>query len=70
VNKAKKTESFNPEKYGMAFCPGCGGSGRSSVADQGINVCKVCGGFGLIRKEDTNRLQFVRVGSLANRVIS
>jgi DnaJ-class molecular chaperone len=51
VNKTKKTERFNPEKYGMTFCPGCSGSGRFCNDAQGVNVCKVCGGFGFIKKE-------------------
>ena len=51
MNKTKKTERFNPEKYGMTFCPGCSGSGRFCNDAQGVNVCKVCGGFGFIKKE-------------------
>ena len=51
MNKTKIAERFNPEKYGMTFCPGCSGSGRSFAEAQGVNVCKVCGGFGLIKKE-------------------
>jgi DnaJ-class molecular chaperone len=50
VNKTKKTERFNPEKYSMTFCPGCSGSGRFCNDAQGVNVCKVCGGFGFIKK--------------------
>ncbi len=61
MDKTKIAEKFNPEKYGMTFCPGCSGSGRSLADAQGVNVCKVCGGFGFIKKEDKNNLQFDRV---------
>ena len=43
-------EKFNPEKYGMTFCLECEGYGRISYSD-GAQVCKYCGGFGLVRKE-------------------
>jgi DnaJ-class molecular chaperone len=52
VNKTKIAERFNPEKYGMIFCPYCSGSGRSFAGAQRVNVCNVCGGFGLIKKEE------------------
>jgi len=45
-------EGFDPGKYGMIFCPDCGGSGKSFHDASGINVCKRCGGFGLIKKQD------------------
>jgi DnaJ-class molecular chaperone len=51
VGRTKISERFDPQKYGMIFCPECGGSGRSLTDDNGINVCKVCGGFGLIKRE-------------------
>jgi hypothetical protein len=56
VNKTKITERFNPEKYGMVFCPDCSGSGKSFLDSKGDNVCKVCGGFGLIRKQQKGLL--------------
>ena len=52
MNKTKIAERFNPNKYGMTFCPGCSGSGRVCNDAQGVNVCKVCEGFGLIKKEE------------------
>jgi DnaJ-class molecular chaperone len=52
VSKAKLSRRFNPNKYGMIFCPNCRGSGRSFADAQGVNVCNVCGGFGLIKKEE------------------
>ena len=42
---------IDPEKYGMLFCPYCKGSGKSFTDTEGINVCKTCGGFGLIIKK-------------------
>jgi DnaJ-class molecular chaperone len=51
----KKTiinKMFHPEKYGMIFCPDCNGSGRAINNGNGVNPCKVCGGFGLIKKEE------------------
>ena len=52
MSKTKLGRRFNPNKYGMIFCPNCRGSGRSFADAQGVNVCKVCGGFGLIKKEE------------------
>ena len=54
MRRTKIVQRFNPEKYGMIFCPDCGGSGRSFTDAQGVNVCKVCGGFGLIKKKEKN----------------
>jgi len=51
LRRTKIGEKFNPEKYGMIFCPNCCGSGRSFTNPEGGNVCKVCGGFGLIKRE-------------------
>lgn len=42
---------FDPERYKMIFCSGCNGSGRTLDAT-GTNICSVCGGFGLIRKQE------------------
>ena len=53
MSKTKLGRRFNPNKYGMIFCPNCRGSGRFFADAQGVNVCKVCGGFGLIKKEET-----------------
>jgi len=52
VSKTKVGRGFNPNKYGMIFCPSCSASGRFSNDVQGVNVCNVCGGFGLIKKEE------------------
>ena len=45
---------FDPEKYEMIFCSGCNGSGKSFDDATGTNVCRICGGFGLIKKQDKN----------------
>jgi DnaJ-class molecular chaperone len=52
MSKTKVGRGFDPNRYGMIFCPDCRGSGRSFADVQGVNVCKVCGGFGLIKKEE------------------
>ncbi len=52
MSKTKVGRRFDPNRYGMIFCPNCSGSGRSFADAQGANVCNVCGGFGLIKKEE------------------
>ncbi len=47
-----KGKGFCPERHAMVFCPNCSGSGRYFYASKGASVCEVCGGFGLVRKED------------------
>jgi hypothetical protein len=42
---------FDPEKYGMLFCPVCNGDGKLLIDRDSFDVCMKCGGFGLIRKE-------------------
>ena len=44
---------FNPEKYGMRFCPSCDGAGKTPDNEAGESVCSVCGGFGWIKRENT-----------------
>ena len=41
---------FDPEKYGMMFCPRCHGRGKFIHDALETGVCKVCGGFGLTIK--------------------
>jgi PHP family Zn ribbon phosphoesterase len=43
---------FNPEKYGMTFCPDCKGKGKLPKKAEGFNVCSRCGGSGVIKKEE------------------
>jgi DnaJ-class molecular chaperone len=42
---------FNPEKYGMVFCPNCKGKGRLLKKPHGFVVCEKCGGFGMVKKK-------------------
>jgi DnaJ-class molecular chaperone len=42
--------TFNPEKYNMAICPLCKGNGKLPKNPDGFDVCRRCGGFGLIKK--------------------
>jgi DnaJ-class molecular chaperone len=61
VRRTKRAERFNPENYGMIFCPGCSGSGSSFANAQWVNVCEVCGGFGFIKKKNKNSFKYDRV---------
>jgi DnaJ-class molecular chaperone len=50
-------KNFAPEKYGMVTCPLCSGKGFLLKGFDQINVrlrrvCKECGGFGAIKKEE------------------
>ena len=54
--------SFDPEKYGMVFCPYCHGRGKFIHDALETGVCTVCGGFGLTKKgeeKDESRDDFV-----------
>ncbi len=44
-------KTFDPEKYEMVFCPICKGKGKLPRNASGFDVCRLCGGFGLIKKE-------------------
>ena len=59
--KTKVGRGFNPNKYCMVFCLNCSGSGKSFADAKGVNVCKVCGGFRFIKKEDKSSFQYDRV---------
>jgi len=50
--KEKLYKEFNPEKYKMAWCPYCKGTGKSSNGDEAVKVCMQCGGFGWVKKEN------------------
>ncbi len=54
---------FDPDRYGMDYCPVCNGSGRSSNGAEGMVVCKICGGFGLIKREKESNFECHRVDS-------
>jgi ribosomal protein S27E len=51
MEKTVMGRRFNPDKYGMIYCPVCKGSGKLFDEAERQIVCKVCGGFGLIRKQ-------------------
>lgn len=46
---------FNPEKYGYKVCDHCNGYGSSFKDPIGINVCKKCGGSGLVSKQEKSK---------------
>ena len=43
--------TFNPEKYKMAFCPVCQGKGNLPKSPDGFDVYRRYRGFGLIKKQ-------------------
>jgi len=52
MSQKKPTDRvFNPEKYHMNFCHGCHGLGKTFDKENSKEVCQVCGGFGLIKKQ-------------------
>jgi len=54
MEKKAMGRRFNPERYGMIYCPVCKGSGKFfNGLERGV-VCKICGGFGYIKKEEEN----------------
>ena len=46
--------SFNPNRYGMIYCPVCKGSGKIVNGLEGGVICKTCGGFGFIKKHKSD----------------
>ncbi len=48
--KINLNKTFDPEKYGMIFCPMCGGKGF--IINPKRKCCPKCGGFGLIKEEN------------------
>ena len=59
MRKRKAGTMFNPQKYGMIFCPDCFGSGRSFTDAKTVDVCKTCGGCGAIKKEEKKKVKKV-----------
>jgi len=43
-------KTFDPEKYGMLFCPLC--DGKRFIINPKRKCCPKCGGFGLTKKEN------------------
>ena len=54
MKKPNRGKRFAPEKYGMIFCPDCKGLGKSLYATNWPIVSRVCGGFGLIKREENS----------------
>ena len=42
---------FNPERYGMVFCPDCKGKAKLPENPDGFIVCSRCGVAGLLKKK-------------------
>jgi hypothetical protein len=52
ISKKKNGDKmFDPNKYSMGFCHGCNRLGKTINKDNFKIVCQVCGGFGLIKKQ-------------------
>ncbi len=45
-------KKFNPEEYGLTFCPVCKGTGKLSKNSEDYIVCPRCSGGGVIKKEE------------------
>jgi hypothetical protein len=52
---------FNPDRYGMIYWPVCKGSGKSFDGVEGEVVCRVCGGFGFVKKYKNGSEEGVRI---------
>jgi rRNA maturation endonuclease Nob1 len=63
VQKAVMGRGFNPDKYGMIHCPVCKGSGKLFNGVETAIVCKICGGFGFVKKKAENNFDGQRVNS-------
>ncbi len=50
--KKIKNQEFNPGRYPMVLCPECKGKGKFSDQEKKLFVCSLCGGFGLIKREN------------------
>ncbi len=47
-----KNKRLDPGRYGMILCPECKAKGKLLDQHEKVCVCTVCGGFGLIKKEN------------------
>ena len=63
MEKTVMGRRFNPDRYGMIYCLVCRGSGKLFKGMEGGIACKICGGFGLIKKEKENNFDDHRVDS-------
>jgi DnaJ-class molecular chaperone len=60
MEKTVMGRRFNPDRYEMMYCPVCKGSGKLPEVE-GRVVCKVCGGFGLVKKGKSGLEKGVRI---------
>ncbi len=60
MEKTGMGRRFNPDKYGMIYCPVCKGSGKLSNGAEGGVACETCGGFGLVKKHKSGLEERVR----------
>ena len=44
---------LNPEKHGYEECKHCNGYGSSLKDPEGVDVCTICGGSGLVKKQES-----------------
>jgi len=65
MEKTVTGRHFDPGRYGMIYCPVCKGSGKlfNGVEKE---VCKICGGFGFIKKEEESNFDDHGVHSESN----
>jgi rRNA maturation endonuclease Nob1 len=63
MEKTVMGRRFNPDRYGMIYCPVCEGSGKLFNGVEERVVCRICGGFGLIKKEKENNFDGHRIYS-------
>lgn len=70
MEKTAMGRRFNPERYGMIYCPVCKGSDKLFNEVEREVVRKICGEFGLIKKEEENDFDDHRVHSVPNWVES
>jgi len=60
MKKMVMSRRFNPDRYGMVYCPVCKGSGKLLNGVEAGVVCKVCGGFGFVKKQKNGSEEGVR----------
>jgi len=51
-DEEKVNREINPEKFQMAWCPSCRGTGKLAGPGKEVGVCTRCGGFGWVKKEN------------------
>ena len=54
-------KTFNWGKYNMVFCPVCNGKGKLAKNPGSSDVCRKCGGFGLVKRELEKYMNFLPI---------